>query len=65
MVGPTTYTPDGQFILGLVPDVKDFLVATGCCGSGIGASGGVGNPIADLAIDGHTKSALEGFRIDR
>ena len=65
VVGPTTYTPDGQFILGSVPDVKDFLVATGCCGSGIGASGGVGSAITNLAIDGHTKFDLEGFRIDR
>jgi len=63
--GPSTYTPDGQFVLGSVPDIDGFLVATGCCGSGIGASGGVGNAIAELAIEGETGFDLESFRTDR
>ena len=65
IAGPSTYTPDGQFVLGSVPDIDGFLVATGCCGSGIGASGGVGSAIADLAIEGRTKFDLESFRTDR
>ncbi|MDC0077836.1 FAD-binding oxidoreductase [Deltaproteobacteria bacterium] len=65
IAGPSTYTPDGQFVLGSVPDVDGFLVATGCCGAGIGASGGVGSAIADLAIEGQTRFDLEGFRTDR
>ncbi len=65
IAGPSTYTPDGQFVLGSVPDVEGFLVATGCCGAGIGASGGVGSAIADLAIEGQTRFDLEGFRTDR
>ena len=52
VAGPSAYTPDGQFVLGSVPDVEGFYVASGCCGSGIGASGGVGRAIADLAIEG-------------
>lgn len=65
IAGPSTYTPDGQFVLGSVPDIDGFLVATGCCGSGIGASGGVGSAIADLAIEGRTRFDLESFRTDR
>jgi len=65
IAGPSTYTPDGQYVLGSVPDIDGFLVATGCCGSGIGASGGVGSAIADLAIEGRTRFDLESFRTDR
>ena len=65
VAGPSTYTPDGQFILGAVPDVQGFLVATGCCGAGIAASGGIGKAIADLAIDGRTPWDLDGCRPDR
>ena len=65
VAGPSAYTPDGQFVLGSVPDVEGFYVASGCCGSGIGASGGVGRAIADLAIEGETGFDLEGFRTDR
>ena len=63
--GPSTYTPDGQFVLGSVPDIEGFLVATGCCGSGIGASGGIGSAIAELAIEGETGFDIESFRTDR
>ena len=65
VAGPSTYTPDGQFVLGSFPDIEGFFDATGCCGSGIGASGGVGSAIADLAIEGQTRFDLESFRTDR
>ncbi|MEC7425026.1 MAG: FAD-dependent oxidoreductase, partial [SAR324 cluster bacterium] len=65
VAGPSAYTPDGQFVLGSVPDVEGFYVASGCCGSGIGASGGVGRAIADLAMEGETGFDLESFRTDR
>jgi len=65
IAGPSTYTPDGQFVLGPVPDIEGFHVATGCCGSGIGASGGVGSAVAELAIEGKTGFDLESFRPDR
>ena len=65
VAGPSAYTPDGYFVLGNVPNVEGFYVASGCCGSGIGASGGVGRVIADLAMEGETGFDLEGFRTDR
>ena len=65
VAGPSTYTPDGEFVLGPVPSVDGFLVATGCCGAGIAASGGVGSAIADLAVDGRTEFDLQRCRADR
>jgi 4-methylaminobutanoate oxidase (formaldehyde-forming) len=63
--GPSTYTPDGNFILGPCPGVEGYLVATGCCGSGIAASGGVGRALAELIVDGESSFDLELFRADR
>jgi 4-methylaminobutanoate oxidase (formaldehyde-forming) len=42
IVGLSTYTPDGLFVLGGLPGLKGFLAATGCSGLGIAASGGIG-----------------------
>jgi len=68
VAGPSTYTPDGQFVLGACPGVEGFLVATGCCGAGIAASGGVGEAIARLVVEGtggDCDEGLEPFRVDR
>src|SRR5437763_587874 len=35
MAGLTTYPPDGQWVLGRVPHVDGFLVASGCSGLGV------------------------------
>lgn len=51
IAGLSTYTPDGQFVIGRVPGVAGLLVASGCCGAGIAASGGFGAAIAALAAD--------------
>ena len=51
ITGPSTYTPDGLFVLGAAPDVDGLLLATGCCGAGIAASGGIGRALAALAAD--------------
>lgn len=49
ITGPSTYTPDGLFVLGAAPGVEGLLLATGCCGAGIAASGGIGRAVAALA----------------
>jgi sarcosine oxidase subunit beta len=52
ITGPSTYTPDGLFVLGAAPGRGDgLLLATGCCGAGIAASGGIGRALAALAAD--------------
>jgi 4-methylaminobutanoate oxidase (formaldehyde-forming) len=51
--------------LGPCPGVEGYLVATGCCGSGIAASGGVGRALAELVVDGESSFDLELFKPDR
>jgi 4-methylaminobutanoate oxidase (formaldehyde-forming) len=48
VAGLSMYTPDGKFIVGAVPALEGFFVAGGCCGSGVAASGGFGQVVADL-----------------
>lgn len=46
--GLSGYTPDGQILLGSVPGVSGFFTASGCCGSGIALSAGVGSALSAL-----------------
>lgn len=48
--GLSSYTPDGEIILGPVPGVSGFYAAAGACGSGITLSAGMGHAIADLVL---------------
>jgi 4-methylaminobutanoate oxidase (formaldehyde-forming) len=50
IAGLSTYTPDGKLVLGGFPGVEGFIVATGCCGSGVALSGGIGALVADLIL---------------
>ena len=63
--GPSTYTPDGHFVIGALPEVEGFLVASGCCGLGVAASGGVGRAISELVLGAAGGLDLEPFRPDR
>jgi 4-methylaminobutanoate oxidase (formaldehyde-forming) len=65
ITGLSTYTPDSLFVLGPVPGIKGFLAATGCCGAGIAASGGIGRAIAELAAGLPSTFDLSPFRVDR
>jgi len=47
--GLSTYTPDGQILLGAVPGLRNLYAAAGCCGNGIALSAGVGSAISALA----------------
>jgi 4-methylaminobutanoate oxidase (formaldehyde-forming) len=46
--GLSTYTPDGNLVIGAVPGVDNFFTATGCCGHGIALSAGVGTTMSGL-----------------
>ncbi len=65
IAGPSTYTPDGLFVLGATPGVAGLLLATGCCGAGIAASGGIGRATAALAADEEPPFDLGAFRPNR
>src|SRR5690606_31119120 len=51
VTGLSMYTPDGKFVLGPVAGAEGFVVCGGCCGSGIAASGGLGQAAAEIVLD--------------
>lgn len=63
--GLSSYTPDGEILLGTVPGISGFYVAAGDCGSGITLSAGIGDAIADLALEQTPQFNMEPFRPDR
>lgn len=63
--GLSSYTPDGEVILGPVPGVSGFYAAAGACGSGITLSAGMGDAIADLVLEQETAFDITPFRPDR
>jgi glycine/D-amino acid oxidase-like deaminating enzyme len=50
--GLPTMTPDGQPVLGPVPGLAGFYVASGCCVGGLSLSPASGRALADLILDG-------------
>jgi 4-methylaminobutanoate oxidase (formaldehyde-forming) len=65
IAGLTTYTPDARYLLGPVPGLDGFLVASGCCGLGVAGSGGIGSVIAELVTEGASSLDLSAYRVDR
>lgn len=61
VAGFSGYTPDGQLVMGKVPGVDNFLLASGCCGAGIAVSGGVGLALAELAAENNSPFDLSEF----
>ena len=50
--GPESFTPDGNFILGEAPELKNFFVGAGFNAFGIAAGGGAGQALAEWVFDG-------------
>jgi 4-methylaminobutanoate oxidase (formaldehyde-forming) len=50
--GPESFTPDGNFILGEAPEVRNFFVGAGFNAFGIASGGGAGWVLADWATRG-------------
>ena len=50
--GPESFTPDGNFILGEAPEVRNFFVGAGFNAFGIASGGGAGNVLADWVVHG-------------
>lgn len=63
--GLSSYTPDGEIVLGSVPELSGFYAAGGDCGSGITLSAGMGDVVADLALGRRPQFNIEPFRPDR
>jgi 4-methylaminobutanoate oxidase (formaldehyde-forming) len=47
LTGPSNYTVDNELILGTHPAISGLFVASGCNGSGISFSGGIGRLLAE------------------
>ena len=56
--GPESFTPDGNFILGEAPELRNFFVCAGFNSAGIANSGGAGKLIAEWIINGEAQSDL-------
>lgn len=65
IAGLSNYTPDGKFVIGAVPDIEGLLLAGGCCGSGVAASGGFGQVILDLVRGVEPAIDITHYRPDR
>ena len=50
--GPESFTPDGNFILGEAPELKNFYVGAGFNAFGIASAGGAGMALAEWAAKG-------------
>ncbi len=50
--GPESFTPDGNFILGEAPELKNFFVGAGFNAFGIAAGGGAGMALAEWVHNG-------------
>ena len=50
--GPESFTPDGNFILGEAPELKNFYVGAGFNAFGIAAGGGAGMALAEWIVKG-------------
>lgn len=54
--GPESFTPDGNFILGQAPELRQYFVCAGFNSAGIANSGGAGRLIAQWIADGKPPS---------
>ena len=60
--GPESFTPDGNFILGEAPEVRNYFVAAGFNSSGIAKAGGAGKLLAEWIAGGEAPMDL--FEVD-
>ena len=56
--GPESFTPDGNFILGVAPERQGFYVAAGFNSAGIANSGGAGRVMAEWIVGGEAPADL-------
>ena len=63
--GPESFTPDGNFILGQAPGLRNYYVAAGFNSAGIANAGGAGRLIAEWMLAGEPQSDLADVDIRR
>lgn len=50
VAGPSCYVPDAMFVLGRIKKVGGLFAATGCCGAGVAAGGGMARLVAEQIL---------------
>jgi 4-methylaminobutanoate oxidase (formaldehyde-forming) len=65
ITGISTYTPDGYYNIGALPQIKGFYVAAGCAGAGVAGSGGIGRLMSEMVMSEHTFVDVTPFALDR
>jgi sarcosine dehydrogenase len=63
--GPESFTPDGNFILGAAPELKNYFVGAGFNAFGIASGGGAGWVLADWVMKGEAPTDLWSVDIRR
>jgi 4-methylaminobutanoate oxidase (formaldehyde-forming) len=63
--GPESFTPDGNFILGEAPELRNFYVGAGFNAYGIAAGGGAGKALAEWVAGGEPPMDLWPVDISR
>jgi sarcosine dehydrogenase len=63
--GPESFTPDGNFILGRAPELKNFYLGCGFNAFGIASGGGAGWVLADWVMQGEAPTDLWSVDIRR
>ena len=63
--GPDGYSPDGGYVLGLAPELRNFFVAAGMNCYGIAGAGGVGKVVAEWIVEGKPTSDVYSLDIRR
>jgi 4-methylaminobutanoate oxidase (formaldehyde-forming) len=56
--GPESFTPDGNFILGEAPELRNYFVCAGFNSAGIANSGGAGRLVAEWIVGGEPSTDL-------
>ena len=56
--GPESFTPDGNFILGEAPELRNYFVCAGFNSAGIANSGGAGRLMAEWIVGGEPGADL-------
>ncbi len=60
-----TPTPDGHFVVGMLPGQKNIMVAGGFSGHGFKFTPVIGEILKDLALEGKTRFDISGFDLAR
>ncbi len=63
--GPEAFTPDGTYVMGLAPELRNYYVAAGFNAHGIAGGGGAGRMMAEWILDGRPSLDLWDLDITR